>query len=65
MRERFSIEAAVTDGLLRFERARGHEFLPVLFESLPGLIVSITVGNPTLEDVFLRLTGRRFKAGGV
>ena len=64
LRDRFGIDATMNEQTVRFERARGHEFLPALFESLPGLIASITVGKPTLEDVFLRLTGRRFQSGG-
>jgi len=65
LRERFGIEAALIDGAgVRFERARGNEFLPGLFEAIPArLIDSVTVGKPTLEDVFLRLTGRRFVTG--
>ena len=63
LRERFGIEAAANDGSLRFERTRGHEFLPALFEALPGLIGSTTVGKPTLQDVFLRLAGHRFRSG--
>ncbi len=48
------------DQTLRLERARGHEFIPQLIEALPGLVDSITVGRPTLEDVFIDLTGRTF-----
>jgi len=47
------------DGTIRLERARGHEFVPQLIEALPGLIDSVAVGRPTLEDVFIDLTGRR------
>jgi ABC-2 type transport system ATP-binding protein len=65
LRERFNIEATGSDSTVRFERSQGHAFLPALFEALPaGGIESITVGKPTLEDVFLRLTGRRFGSGG-
>ena len=46
------------DGTVRLERARGHEFVPQLIEALPGLIDSVSVGRPTLEDVFIDLTGR-------
>jgi ABC-2 type transport system ATP-binding protein len=48
---------------VRFERPRGHEFIPPLLEALPGGIVeSVSVGKPTLEDVFVHVTGRRFRA---
>ena len=38
---------------LRLERDRGHEFIPQLVEAFPGLIRSISLGKPTLEDVFV------------
>ncbi|MBV8780528.1 MAG: ATP-binding cassette domain-containing protein [Phycisphaerae bacterium] len=48
------------DRTLRFERPRGHEYVPQLIEALPGAIESISVGRPTLEDVFIDLTGHEF-----
>ena len=36
---------------------------PEVFLSLPGK-ASVTVGKPTLEDVFLRATGRRLEEDG-
>ena len=47
------------DGALRLERDRGHEFVPQLIEAVPGLVDSVSVGKPTLEDVFIQLTGQR------
>jgi ABC-2 type transport system ATP-binding protein len=46
--------------IVRFERPRGHEFVPELIEALPGLVDSVSVGKPTLEDVFVHTTGRTF-----
>jgi ABC-2 type transport system ATP-binding protein len=46
---------------IRFERANGHQFVPQLIESLPGMVDSVSVGKPTLEDVFMRVTGRTFR----
>ncbi len=43
---------------VRFERPRGHEFIPAVISALPGLVESISVAKPTLEDVFIQLTGR-------
>ena len=63
LRDRFQIAADIQDSHLRFERPRGHEFIPALIEALPGLVESVSVGKPTLEDVFLHATGRRFRAG--
>jgi ABC-2 type transport system ATP-binding protein len=58
---RFSIEATVIDHTVRIERSRGHEFIPTLIEAFPGEIDSASVGKPTLEDVFIHLTGHRFE----
>jgi ABC-2 type transport system ATP-binding protein len=59
LRQRLGVEPQEMDGALRIERPRGHEFLPQLIEAAPGLIDSVSVGKPTLEDVFITLTGRR------
>ena len=62
LRERLAIEAGIVGTTLRFERDGGHAFVPRVVEAAPGLIDSIAVGKPTLEDVFIRLTGQRFAA---
>ncbi len=61
VRERFQLATETLDGVVRLERQRGHEFVPQLIEALPGLIESISVGKPTLEDVFIHATGRFFR----
>jgi ABC-2 type transport system ATP-binding protein len=61
IQEKLGIAADEVDGTVRFERPRGHEFIPQLIEARPGLIDSVSVGKPTLEDVFIQVTGRRFK----
>jgi ABC-2 type transport system ATP-binding protein len=55
--KKFGVVAEQLDGTVRLERQRGHEFVPQLIEALPGLIDSVSVGKPTLEDVFIQLTG--------
>ena len=59
LREALGVEPQTVDNTLRIERLRGHELVPQLIEAAPGLVGSVTVGKPTLEDVFIRLTGRR------
>jgi ABC-2 type transport system ATP-binding protein len=59
--EKFQLPTEALDGVLRLERQRGHEFIPQLIEALPGLIDSVSVGKPTLEDVFIQATGRLFR----
>jgi len=48
----------VVDGVVRVEKSQGHVFIPQLVEAFPGLIDSVTLGKPTLEDVFVHLTGQ-------
>jgi len=62
VRERFGLEAARVDGTLRLEHARGHELVRDLVNAFPDEVHTITFGKPTLEDVFVRLTGRRLFA---
>jgi len=58
--QKFQVATRVVDGALRIERERGHEFIPQLVSAFPGQIRSVTLGKPTLEDVFIKLTGHRF-----
>ncbi|HKV54647.1 MAG TPA: ABC transporter ATP-binding protein, partial [Candidatus Binataceae bacterium] len=57
------IRAMLVDGTLRIERPRGHEFVRDVVEIFGTQIESVTFGKPTLEDVFVHLTGHRFNAG--
>ena len=59
---RLGWKAASLDGAAVFEHPRGAEVVARLAEAFPGL-GSISVARPTLEDVFLRRTGRRMDAG--
>jgi ABC-2 type transport system ATP-binding protein len=59
--KRFGIEARVLDGSVRIERANGHKFITDLVEAFPGQIDAVSVHKPTLEDVFIHLTGHRFE----
>ncbi len=60
IRERFGIEPRSLGGTLRIERARGHEFLHELVDAFPDDITSVSLGKPSLEDVFITKTGHRF-----
>ena len=59
--KRFSIEAQVLDGSVRIERTDGHKFITDLVEAFPGQIDAVSIHKPTLEDVFIHLTGHRFE----
>lgn len=56
----FGLAAHEVDGSVRLELADAAQWVPRLIESLPGRIQSITLGKPTLEDVFIARTGHRF-----
>ncbi len=58
---KFSIDPISIGDSLRIEKDRGHVFIPQLVEAFPGMIRSVSLGKPTLEDVFVRFTGRRFE----
>jgi ABC-2 type transport system ATP-binding protein len=60
LRQRLGVAATQIDGTLRIERARGHDLVREVMEAFPDEVMSATVGRPTLEDVFVHLTGRRF-----
>ncbi|RJP41615.1 MAG: ABC transporter ATP-binding protein [Phycisphaerales bacterium] len=62
--ERFSVAAAQVAGVIRIEREDGHAFAARMAEAFGERVESISVGRPTLEDVFVRLTGHRFEDDG-
>jgi ABC-2 type transport system ATP-binding protein len=57
-------EVAEADGSLRLTVDRGEEALPVLLRTLDGAGITmsaISLSRPTLDDVFLTLTGRSLR----
>jgi len=60
IQERFRESVDVLDGRLRMERPGAHEFIPELVKAFPDQIEGVTIGKPTLEDVFLHHTGKRW-----
>ncbi len=56
------VEAAVVDGAVRIETSDGQSAMARLMAGFAGEIKAITLGRPTLEDVFVHETGRRFDA---
>ncbi|MGD9635721.1 MAG: ATP-binding cassette domain-containing protein [Pirellulales bacterium] len=61
--EKFTCSAAVVDGSVRLEQPDGHQWVPRLVEAFPDRIDAITLGKPTLEDVFIHTTGHQFWNG--
>lgn len=58
---RYQIEARRDGDGLCFEVANGEEFLPVLLREFSTLIISVSMRRPSLDDVFLKLTGREIR----
>jgi ABC-2 type transport system ATP-binding protein len=57
---KFSLQARVIEGAVRFEAPNGQEWIAKIVDAFPTQIESITLGKPTLEDVFIARTGHRF-----
>ena len=64
IRDRFGYTGVPIEGLLRIECHSGHEFVRDVVAAFPNEIRSVRLGKPTLEDVFIKLTGRRFEENG-
>lgn len=58
--ERFQMPTQTIDGRVRLERPDGHRLVAQLVEAFPGEVRAVTLGKPSLEDVFIAKTGRRF-----
>jgi ABC-2 type transport system ATP-binding protein len=58
--EKFGVSPVLTDGQLRVECERGHEFVRDVVAAFPNEIQAVRFGRPTLEDVFIKLTGNPF-----
>jgi len=64
IREKGWGEPMLVEEGVRVEMENGHEFIPRLVEAFPGLITAITLGKPTLQDVFVHQAGRSFYGAG-
>jgi ABC-2 type transport system ATP-binding protein len=61
LRERYQINAAQDGEQITFEITNGDRFIPTLVKELKTEILSVSLRRPTLDDVFLKLTGRRLR----
>lgn len=58
--DRFGVSTVLMDNWLRVECKRGHQFARDVVTAFPNEIQSVRFGRPTLEDVFVKLTGNPF-----
>ncbi|MEE8599298.1 MAG: ATP-binding cassette domain-containing protein [Dehalococcoidales bacterium] len=61
VRLRYQIEARRDSNGLTFEVASGEEFLPIFIKEFDTKILSVSLRRPSLDDVFLKLTGREIR----
>ena len=55
--QKFGLHPSVMDGQVRVEIANGHRFITEVVEAFPGVVESVGLHKPTLEDVFVHETG--------
>jgi ABC-2 type transport system ATP-binding protein len=65
IKSRYETDARIDGDQLTFTVNNGEEFLPVFIKGFGVRIASISLRRPTLEDVFLKLTGREIRDKGV
>ena len=57
LRDRFGMEAKMSEGAVMFSVPGGERFVPRLFGELGVPITSVSVARPSLDDVFMSYTG--------
>ncbi|MBE9513390.1 MAG: ATP-binding cassette domain-containing protein [Chloroflexi bacterium] len=61
IRRRYQIETKRDNNELTFEVASGEKFLPTFIKEFTTKILSVSLRHPSLDDVFLKLTGREIR----
>jgi ABC-2 type transport system ATP-binding protein len=61
LRSRYTVSPVVEDGTVSFQVPAGEAFLPEFVRSFSQPMEAIGLRRPTLDDVFLHLTGREIR----
>jgi ABC-2 type transport system ATP-binding protein len=61
LKEKYNLSLDIENGHITFSVPRGEKFLPKLMGTFKSPILSISVRRPTLDDVFLKLTGHAIR----
>ena len=61
LKEKYNLFPFIENGAIIFSVPQGEKFLPKLMRDLKSPLLSIGVRRPTLDDVFLKLTGRAIR----
>lgn len=60
IRAQLGVDPTVVETMLRCDGPRVHELVPKLIERFGERILRVSLAHPSLADVFLHLTGKRF-----
>ena len=61
LERQYKLKPGIENGIISFTVPHGEEFLPKFVSGFPLRLLSIGLRRPTLEDVFLKLTGRNIR----
>jgi len=61
LRSRYGLEPVIENGSISFTVSQGERFIAGLMDGFDSRLVSINVRRPTLDDVFLKMTGRAIR----
>jgi len=59
--KRYDVSSVIEDGAISFNVPQGERFLPQLCGTFESPLVSVGVHRPTLDDVFLKMTGHAIR----
>ncbi len=61
LKEKYGLSPIILNGAIAFGIPQGEKFLPKLIGNFQSPLLSIGVRRPTLDDVFIKLTGRAIR----
>ena len=61
IKNKYNINAMEKDGVIRFTVEKGSAFMTMFLKNVESVVKSINIRQPTLNDVFLHLTGRQMR----
>ncbi len=64
IRDALQLDVKVVDGTVRIEHPAATDWIGKLSSRFAGRAAAFTIGKPTLEDVFIRITGRKLEPAG-